>query len=57
MCKVPSGIREVSRSVAGSQMREQWGPWRHWEGGLGTYFDLGELFNGFDSFPSSLYYV
>lgn len=32
-CHVQSGIIEVSRSVVGSQMREQWGMWRHWEGG------------------------
>lgn len=45
----------------GSQMREQGEMWKHWEGGLETniimafiltYFDLGGLFNGYDSFPS-----
>lgn len=50
----------------GSQMREQGETWKHWEGGLETniimafiltYFDLGVLFNGYDSFPSSLFYV
>lgn len=36
MCKMQSDTREVSTSIVESQMREQWGVGRHWEGGLET---------------------